>query len=415
MDFAAYVEARRTSLVRAAVLLGHPPSRAAAAVDTLLVARGRAIGRSDHPDPEVHAALARELGPPPAHPEPAPDGDGADVRDALLHLDPTSRAVGVLVLHADLTDREVAAALGLKPAEVAEPLARAVAALGVAEEIDAREQVALAADTIAVPPLTAPLEPAPADRRPWLAAAAVLLVVGLTTAVLARDGDDTDGRDPDPAPGGARIPSLFAYDITSARELLESQGLVVSEERVQVCEPADHVVGTKPPTGSRLPAGSTVTIFTAFPENSCLPRYFDREDAWAFIDFATGRGPAPPFTGRIDVVVDDRAPLTLTNGEAAVRSTWGDPSVLSDVANVTEQVAETTDSTYVTPVLSVEPQVPPRTTCGVDRPSAVGRREALRITIGLPAAPVLCPLVLDLYRTEGAIDTVVLYTQKSPR
>ena len=200
MDFAAYVEARRTSLVRAAVLLGHPPTRAAAAVDTVLVTRGRAIGRSDHPDPEVHAALARELGPPPAHPEPAPDGDGAEVRDALLHLDPTSRAVAVLVLHADLTAREIAAALGLKPAEVAEPLARAVAALGVTEEIDARERLALAADTIAVPPLTSPLEPAPADRRPWLAAVAVLVVVGLTTALLARGGDGADA--PDPSPGG---------------------------------------------------------------------------------------------------------------------------------------------------------------------------------------------------------------------
>ena len=414
MHFATYVEARRTSLVRAAVLLGHAPARATAAVDAVLVARGRAIARSDHPDPDVHAALARELGPPPTDPEPAPADEGAEVRDALLGLDPTTRAVAVLVLHADLTAREVAAALDLKPAEVAEPLARGLAALGVAEEIDAREQVALAADTIAVPPLTAPLEPTPADRRPWLAAVAVLAVIGVGTAVLAGGGGDAG--EPDPVPRVDRVPSLFAYDITSARALLESQGLEVSEERVQVCEPADHVVGSEPPTGARLPVGGRVTLFTAFPENSCLPRYFDREDAWAFIDFATGRGPAPPFAAA-------RRPSSRTTASrcrspparrpSAPRG--AEPSVLSRVANVTEQVAETTDGGYVTPVMSVEEVVPPATTCGVRRPPVAGRREALRITIGLPAAPVLCPLVLDLYRTDDAIDAVVLYTQKSPR
>jgi len=62
------------------------------------------------------------------------------------------------------------------------------------------------------------------------------------------------------------------------------------------------------------------------------------------------------------------------------------------------------------PVLHVQSSVPPANWCGVPRPPEVGRRPAVRFEIdSRERRDEGCPLVVDLYRTDGAIDTVVVY------
>jgi hypothetical protein len=62
-------------------------------------------------------------------------------------------------------------------------------------------------------------------------------------------------------------------------------------------------------------------------------------------------------------------------------------------------------------VLHVVTTIPPAVWCGVPRPSDTGHRLALRFEIDgrKDQTGNGCPLTVDLYRQEGAIDTVVVY------
>jgi hypothetical protein len=142
--------------------------------------------------------------------------------------------------------------------------------------------------------------------------------------------------------------------------------------------------------------------------------YPNRADAWTFLRWAAGRGPAPSFADSVDVVVDGSEPVRLSEEEAADRDRWGDPGVLTVLAAALEEVYPVAGTTaYRTPDLDATLQVPPLANCGVARPVRTADRLALSLTLVLrEEGPLRCPLTLDLYRTDGDIDAVVLYTEK---
>jgi RNA polymerase sigma-70 factor (sigma-E family) len=153
LSFEAYVAARWTRLVRAAVLLGSDVHSAEDLVQTALVRCYRAWGRvtrADDPDAYVHRALINSQvesrrrrwwgeSPTLTLPEDAGGADGSvrfdqrdQVRAALMRLPLGQRQVVVLRFYADLTELQTADALGI--------------ALGTVKSRTSRAFVALAAD-----------------------------------------------------------------------------------------------------------------------------------------------------------------------------------------------------------------------------------------------------------------------------
>lgn len=154
MEFEAYVAARRTTLVRTAVLLGCRAADAEDAVQTTLLRcyrSWRRVARADRPDAYVHRVLVNVLhdararrwsGEVPA--ETVPDGAtsadlslGLAVRAALSRLKPEHREVLVLRFYADLSERDTAEALDVAPGTVKSRTARALAALAADPSLDA--------------------------------------------------------------------------------------------------------------------------------------------------------------------------------------------------------------------------------------------------------------------------------------
>ena len=407
MDFQEYVAARRTALVRAAVLLGVAEVVAPKIVREVLLQEAGRVERLADPDPVVLAALVVA-----ARSESArlPEGDepGLAVRRALAGMDPTEREVAVLAFHADLTPHEEAAALELELDAVVALEATARQTLSAPDGVAARELMMLAADTVPRPPGDAIVRPTHRARWPAIAAVAVAAVALTAAAVTATTG-------PDPVLDDDQVPSLFGYDAEAAKALLAERGLRVEQRRTRVCEVVETVVGSEPGTGARFEPGDTVTIWTAVPSDPfCMARYPARLDAWKFLHWAAGRGPTPEFADAVDVVVDGSDPVTLTGDQATDRKRWGDPGVLTLLADSLEEVyAVPGTTTYRTPRLDAQLTEPPLTNCGVPRPASTGAQQALSMSLSLQqAGPEDCPVTLDLYRVEGAIDTVVLYTEK---
>ena len=288
MDFQEYVAARRTSLVRAAVLLGAAEVAAPRAVRDVLLSEAARIERRADPDPLVLAALVERVRHEAAR-LPVGDEPGLVVRRRLAAMDPDRRAVAVLAFHADLTPHEIAAALDLEVDEVATAEVAARADLGVPDRTSARELVGLAGDTISPPPGDAIVRP-DRDARWVVVAAAAVAVVALTAAAVAARGGVEPVLDDD------QVPSLFGYDAAAARTLLTDRGLRVEQRPIRACEVVETVVNTDPPTGTRFADGDTVTIWTAVPSDAfCMARYPARLDGWKFLRWAADRGPAPVF------------------------------------------------------------------------------------------------------------------------
>jgi RNA polymerase sigma-70 factor (sigma-E family) len=150
MDFSEYVAARRTSLVRAVVLLGCPVSDAEDIVQTALLRCHRSwrrVQRADRPEAYVYRIVVNTLRdarsrrwvgevPTDVLPESGPDrGDEADhltglaVREALAAMTREHREVLVLRYYADLSEAETARALGIPPGTAKSRTARALVAL----------------------------------------------------------------------------------------------------------------------------------------------------------------------------------------------------------------------------------------------------------------------------------------------
>lgn len=412
MDFDQYVAARRATLVRVAALLGCPEHLAPRFVTAALSRSARRIECEDNPDPDVYRALVdglrehRDAWPAdPCPPEDHENADGLAVRRDLAGLDHLQRAAVVLLEHADLTPDETAYALREKQDTLTAATA-AQQALGP----DTRARLQTAADTVDVPPPETVERPRPARRWPWIAAVALLAVATVVTAASNGPEPPPDGRLDDD-----QIPSVFGYDRQPATARLQSLGLEVSQQSVHVCDPSEKVVDTMPPTGTRFEEGDEVVIRTAFPSGgSCQVDYRNRSDAWEFVDFATGRGPAPRFHDKLWLIVDRSEPAVLFGADSRDPRRWGDRSALTMLRKATAEVVRE-DGRWHTPTLFVEYGVPPRGRCGVPRPRESGGREALSLSVyvATDSTPDPCPATVDLYRgRSGGIDAVVLTTRR---
>lgn len=157
MEFSDYVAARRTSLVRAVVLLGCPQPDAEDVVQSALLKayrHWRRVERAEEPEAYVYAIVVNTLRDararkwhgelPTSHlPETPVDRDvtiGIAVRRALADLSDDHREVLVLRFYAGLSERETATALGVASGTVKSRTSRALAALAadphLAEEAD---------------------------------------------------------------------------------------------------------------------------------------------------------------------------------------------------------------------------------------------------------------------------------------
>lgn len=235
-----------------------------------------------------------------------------------------------------------------------------------------------------------------APSRSWIAIALVLVVVAVVglAAILV---------DPAPRP----LPSLFGYQAREAEARLTDAGWDVQLRVARACEPQDLVIGTTPPAGTLVAEGEPVSVRVAVPYAECLAQYQRRADAWDFVRFARGLAPAPGFASTVSVVIDDGEADELSREQAGRPQSWG--TTLDLVADAADTPAPTRNGM---PSLTVTEGVPPATYCGVDRPTAAGERPALRLAID-PAPDDQtsdCPLSVDLYRSAGGIDAVVVYT-----
>ena len=207
------------------------------------------------------------------------------------------------------------------------------------------------------------------------------------------------------------MPSLFALDGPQAQLLLEQQGYDVELRPASSCEPVGLVVGSDPPGGSLVEKGSTVTVRTSVLVGSqCEQDYPARSAAWAFVQFALGRGPAPEFARTVTVVVNLQDPYALDHVAAVDPDRWG--GLFARVARAARATAPTDNGM---PHLTVRSNVLPTVLCGVPKPAGTGDRRVLRLEIdSRPAGDFRgCPLTVDLYRSsDHAIDGVVVYTAK---
>lgn len=151
-DFAAYMRARWPALVRSLVMLGCAPDEAEDVTQTALtrcLTRWGGVRRADDVDAYVYRILLNTWAtsrrrrwwqetPTERLPEHAAhdETDGADLRQALqgalADLSPDHRAVLVLRFVADLTEAQVAVALGVPVGTVKSRVARAIARIDTA-------------------------------------------------------------------------------------------------------------------------------------------------------------------------------------------------------------------------------------------------------------------------------------------
>ena len=237
----------------------------------------------------------------------------------------------------------------------------------------------------------------PGRSGPLLVLAAVGVVVAVAVVLTYR---------PPPEP----MPSLFGLDAIAAEQLLEAKGYDVLVRPVRACEPQGQVLGSEPQTGQPVGRGATVTVRAAVPSDLfCNGQYPTRSDAWEFVAFALG-GAAPRFARSVHLVVDRGETTTFTHDQALDRERW--EQALSPLVEAAQQSAPTSTGM---PALLVSSQVPPRDWCGIPRPAAAGERVALRLEVDArpPNSRAGCPLTVDLYRSSGLIDAVVVYTPKS--
>lgn len=151
-EYAEYVAARRTALVRSAVLLGCPERDAEDVVQSALLRcfrHWRRVQRADRPDAYVYRVLVNTLrddrarrwhGETPTERLPelpmGPDHvTGLAVREALARMPAQQRDVLVLRYYADLTEADIAEVLGIAPGTVKSRAARALHALAADESL----------------------------------------------------------------------------------------------------------------------------------------------------------------------------------------------------------------------------------------------------------------------------------------
>lgn len=244
-------------------------------------------------------------------------------------------------------------------------------------------------------------------RRADHSRSGAFLAIGLVVVVVAVGAALTY------RPPARPVPSLFGLDGPQATRVLEDAGYDVVLRPTRACEPEGLVLSSDPVTGALARTGSTVSVRTAIPSGpACDAQFTARSEAWRFVAFALGEGPAPAFTRTVTVVVDSQDPYFLDHVAAVDRERWG--GLLDRVARAARLTAPTDNGM---PRLTVRSNTVPDQVCGVPTPGGTGDRRVLRIEIDPRPADQRsgCPLTVDLYRTDDrAIDGVVVYTAKLP-
>jgi RNA polymerase sigma-70 factor (sigma-E family) len=152
VEFEQYVAARRTGLVRSAVLLGCPQADAEDVVQAALLRcfrHWRRVQRADRPDAYVYRVLVNTLRedrarrwhgerPTEALPDRVEHPDhvtGLAVRSVLAGMDRGQREVLVLRYYADLSEADIATVLGIAPGTVKSRASRALRELAADESL----------------------------------------------------------------------------------------------------------------------------------------------------------------------------------------------------------------------------------------------------------------------------------------
>ena len=194
----------------------------------------------------------------------------------------------------------------------------------------------LAGDTVPPPPGDAIVAARP-RRAGWpVVAAAAVVAVG-----AHRRGRGRRAAGPDPVLDDDQVPSLFGYDAAARQPLLADRGPAgrPAPDAGLRAWSAWWSAATRR-SATRFRDGDTVTIRTAVPSDVfCMARYPGAtRRPGSSCDWAVGRGPAPEFADDVDVVVDGSDPVRLTGAEAADRDRWGDPGVLTTLADAVGEV-----------------------------------------------------------------------------
>ncbi len=203
----------------------------------------------------------------------------------------------------------------------------------------ARDLPQQAGDTIeveAVGPLDTSREPRRRGPALVVAAAALLLVLGVV--VLGVPGNSAPERDeplpadvgpapsPPPAAGPGTVPGIFGLRRGAAVELLTGLGYRVAVT-VRPCErgfvsPFDAAISTRPFAGTTLPPGRTVRVLLSSdcPTASLTVPTFA---AWQLVDLArNGRSGTVSFAPEVELSLGS-ASATLTAAQAADPTRWG--------------------------------------------------------------------------------------------
>jgi PASTA domain len=278
----------------------------------------------------------------------------------------------------------------------------------------ARDLMQQAADTIdANPPGTFVATPRARSWWPALAAAVVIVVGTVTIGLGLLDRVGPGPALSTPTRTSASVPSVFGHDAGSARAMLEAEGFEVETEDALVCEPPGRAVGTSPVMGSNVSFGSTITVkvSTISDNTDCFlgerVSWDERSLAWAILDFANGRGPAPEFLDSVELVLDSR--FTTARG--------------SDIAAGQEPMATQILQALAadTALKASDDNVALGTTGGPEDQSTCGHRlgqpdyslaEPLRLTIldSGAAATLTCPALTAHLTHDGRIAGLVLRT-----
>lgn len=153
------------------------------------------------------------------------------------------------------------------------------------------------------------------------------------------------------------------------------------------CEVLDRAIGSDPGTGQRFDRGDLVVVFSAIPADvTCLTDHTDREAAWALLDFANGRGPAPAFADRVFVHPGDARPVVLAGDVAAEPEGWSGTGVLDGLRDASGEVALATERPlqYAVPAIRIAAAGDRTGSCGVPSPSVAGSADAFSVLVRPP-------------------------------
>lgn len=249
-------------------------------------------------------------------------------------------------------------------------------------------------------------------RPPWRALAGTVAALGAVLAVVALtrpDAPPTDHLDAD------QVPSVFGYSDQGARDLLTGLGLEVTVEPIRACEVAGRALGSDPQRGTAFDPGDPITLYTAVPASiTCLTDYQRRATAWQLVDLAGGRGSGPPFADRVLVYTGAGSPTVLTRDQAADLEAWARTGVLDALLQAVSGVllTDVRPPTYAVPAIRIVPATDGLGACGVPEPSVAGSGDAFAVLVLSPSRS-RCPLRLEVYREDGAVDAVALYAGSS--